>query len=105
MANGDQKIWNMANIIITAMAAIIAALVSVGFYSISSKIEIGDSAIYARLIERDSVIYTRLTEIKIDVKGLSETLTKMHNDITRIDTLQKIRIERENRDEGRRNAK
>ena len=94
MANGDQKIWNMANIIITAMAAIIAALVSVGFYSISSKIETGDSAIYARLIE-----------IKSDVKGLSETITRMQSDITRMDTLQKMRIERENRDEGRRNAK
>ena len=94
MANGDQKIWNMANIIITAMAAIIAALVSIGFYSISTKIEIGDTAIYARLIE-----------IKSDVKGLSETITRMQSDITRMDTLQKMRIERENRDEGRRNAK
>ena len=94
MANGDQKVWNMANLIITTMAAVIAALVSIGFYSISTKIEIGDTAIYARLIE-----------IKTDVKGLSETITRMQSDITRMDTLQKIRIERENRDEGRRNAK
>ena len=94
MANEDQKVWNVANLIITTMAAIIAALVSIGFYSISTKIEIGDTAIYARLIE-----------IKTDVKGLSETITRMQSDITRMDTLQKIRIERENREEGRKNAK
>ena len=94
MANGDQKIWNMANIIITAMAAIIAALVSVGFYSISTKIEIGDTAIYARLVE-----------IKSDVKGLSETMAKLQSDVTRIDTLQKLRLEKEAREDGRKNVK
>ena len=94
MANGDQKIWNMANIIITAMAAIIAALVSVGFYSISTKIEIGDTAIYARLVE-----------IKTDVKGLSETMSRLQTDVTRIDTLQRLRLEKEAREEGRKNAK
>ena len=94
MANGDQKIWNMANIIITAMAAIIAALVSVGFYSISTKIEIGDTAIYARLIE-----------IRGDVKGLSETIAKLQSDITRIDTLQKLRLEKEAREDNRKNVK
>ena len=94
MANGDQKIWNIANIIITAMAAIIAALVSVGFYSISSKIEIGDTAIYARLIE-----------IKVDVKGLSETMSKLQSDVTRIDTLQKLRLEKEAREDSRKNVK
>ena len=94
MANGDQKVWNMANLVITAMAAIIAALVSIGFYSISNKIEIGDSAIYARL-----------SEIKFDVKGLSETMARLQSDVTRIDTLQKVRIEKENREEGRKNAK
>ena len=90
----DQKVWNVANLIITTMAAIIAALVSIGFYSISTKIEIGDTAIYARLIE-----------IKTDVKGLSEGMANMQRDITRIDTLQKLRLEKEARDEGRRNAK
>ena len=94
MANGDQKVWNVANLIITTMAAIIAALVSIGFYSISTKIEIGDTAIYSRLIE-----------IKSDVKGLSEGMANMQRDITRIDTLQKLRLEKEARDEGRRNAK
>ena len=94
MANGDQKVWNVANLIITTMAAIIAALVSIGFYSIATKIETGDTAIYARLIE-----------IKTDVKGLSETITRMQSDITRMDTLQKMLIERENREEGRKNAK
>ena len=94
MASEDQKVWNVANLIITTMAAIIAALVSIGFYSISTKIEIGDTAIYARLIE-----------IKSDVKGLSEGMANMQRDITRIDTLQKLRLEKEARDEGRRNAK
>ena len=94
MANGDQKVWNMANLVITAMATIIAALVSIGFYSISSKIEIGDSAIYARLVE-----------IKSDVKGLSETMAKLQSDVTRIDTLQKLRLEKEAREDGRKNVK
>ena len=76
------------------MAAIIAALVSVGFYSISTKIEIGDTAIYARLIE-----------IRGDVKGLSETIAKLQSDITRIDTLQKLRLEKEAREENRKNVK
>ena len=94
MANGDQKVWNMANLVITAMAAIIAALVSVGFYSISTKIEIGDTAIYARLVE-----------IKSDVKGLSETMAKLQSDVTRIDTLQKLRLEKEAREDSRKNVK
>jgi hypothetical protein len=87
MANGDAKVWNMANLVITGMAAIIAALISIGFYSISSKIEVGDTAIYARL-----------TELKTDVKGLNDCILKMQSDITRIDTLQKLRLEREARE-------
>ena len=98
MANGDQKVWNMANLVIVGMATIIAALVAFGSSNILNKIELGDAAIYAQVVPR-------LIEIKSDVKGLSETMANLQKDITRIDTLQKLRLEKEARDEGRRNAK
>lgn len=93
MANGsDTKIWNLANVIITVMAAIIAALISVGFYSLGTKIETGDAA-----------IYSQLSKIEANLKYTSECIMRMQSDITRIDTLQKMRIERENREEQRKN--
>jgi hypothetical protein len=83
----DTKVWNIANLIIAGMGFIIACLVSTGFYSISNKIEVGDAAIYARL-----------SEIKQDVKGLNDCIIKMQSDITRIDTLQRLRLDKENRE-------
>jgi len=95
MANGsgDAKVWNMANLIITALAGIIALLVSAGFYQLTNKIEQGDAAIYARL-----------GEMRNDIKGQNECIMALQKEITRIDTLQKIRIERDNRIEDRRNG-
>ena len=90
MANGDAKVWNLANVIITVMASIIAIIVGFGLNSISTKIEQGDAAIYARL-----------SEVKLEVKGINDCMMRMQSDITRIDTLQKMRIERENREENR----
>lgn len=91
MANGDAKVWNLANVIITVMAGIIAVIIGFGLNALSTKIEQGDAAIYARM-----------GEIKSDVKGVVECYTKMQADLTRIDTLQRMRIEKENREENRR---
>lgn len=91
MANGDAKVWNLANVIITVMAGIIAVIIGFGLNALSTKIESGDAAIYARL-----------GEVKGEIKGINECLMKMQSDITRVDTLQRMRIERENREEMRR---
>ena len=91
MANGDAKVWNLANVIITVMAGIIAILIAAGFQSLGTKIELGDAAIYARL-----------GRIEDSQKTQNECLMRMQSDITRIDTLQKMRLDRENRDENRR---
>ena len=89
--NGSDKVWNLANVIITVMAGIIAVIIGFGLNSLSTKIEAGDAAIYARM-----------GEVKAEVKGINECLMRMQSDITRVDTLQRMRIERENRDEMRR---
>ena len=91
MANGDTKVWNLANVIITVMAGIIAVIIGFGLNSLSTKIEQGDAAIYARM-----------GEVKQEVKGINECLMRMQSDITRVDTLQKMRIDKESRDEVRR---
>jgi hypothetical protein len=88
MANGDAKVWNLANVIITVMAGVIAVIIGFGLNSLSSKIEQGDAAIYARM-----------GEIKAEVRGINECLMKMQSDITRVDTLQKMRIDKEAREE------
>ena len=93
MAENDAKVWNMANLIITGMAVIIAGLVSAGFYGLSNKIEAGDAA-----------IYSRLTELYNGQKTINDCIMRMQSDITRIDTLQKMRLEREARDENRKNG-
>jgi hypothetical protein len=94
MVNEDEpKVWNLANLVIIAMATIIAGLVSAGFWSMNSKIEAGDT-----------MIYSRLSEIKVDVKAVNDCIMTMQKEITRIDTLQRIRIERENREDNRRNG-
>lgn len=95
MANGsDAKVWNLANVIITIMAGIIAALISAGFYSLGNKIETGDASIYAQL-----------SKIEGNVKATNECMMRMQSDITRIDTLQRMRLEKESREENRRNSK
>jgi len=93
MANGDSKVWNLANVIITIMAGLIAVIIGFGLNSLSSKIEQGDAAIYARM-----------GEVKSEIKGINECLMRMQSDITRVDTLQRMRIERENREENRKKA-
>ena len=90
MANGDSKVWNLANVIITIMAGLIAVIIGFGLNSLSSKIEQGDAAIYARM-----------GEVKSEIKGINECLMRMQSDITRVDTLQRMRIEKENREELR----
>jgi hypothetical protein len=90
MAENEPRVWNGANLIITAMAGLIAVLVAAGFASLSNKVEIGDAA-----------IYSQLAELKNGQKSVSECLMRMQSDITRIDTLQKMRLEREARDEQR----
>ena len=89
---GDEKVWNFSNLVITAMAVVIAALVSAGFYSLTNKIESGDA-----------LIYSRMSEIKTEVKGVNDVITSLQKDVTRIDVLQKQRLEREAREEYRRN--
>jgi hypothetical protein len=91
MANGDAKVWNLANVIITVMAGIIAVIIGFGLNSLSSKIEQGDAA-----------IYSRLGELKGEIRGINECLMRMQADITRVDTLQKMRIDKEAREENRR---
>jgi hypothetical protein len=91
MANGDAKVWNLANVIITVMAAIISVLIAAGFNSLGNKIETGDAA-----------IYSQLSKIENNLKSTNECIMRMQSDITRIDTLQKIRLEREVRDDNRR---
>lgn len=94
MANGnsgDAKVWNLANVIITVMAGIIAIVIGFGLNSLSSKIEQGDAA-----------LYSRMGEIKLEIRTINECLMKMQADITRVDTLQKMRLDREAREENRR---
>jgi hypothetical protein len=93
MANGDTKVWNLANVIITIMAGVIAVFIGLGFNSLGNKIETGDN-----------VINARLTKIEDGQRSLNECIMRMQSDITRIDTLQKMRLERETREENRRNG-
>jgi hypothetical protein len=93
MANGDAKVWNLANVIITVMAGIIAVLIAAGFNSLGTKIETGDAAIYAQL-----------AKIETNLKSTNECIMRMQSDITRIDTLQKVRLEREQREDNRKNG-
>jgi hypothetical protein len=89
----DEKVWNVSNLIITGMGVIIAALISAGYFSLTSKIETGDA-----------LIYSRMGEMKNEIKGVSDWMVRMQADITRIDTLQKIRLERDVREENRKNG-
>jgi hypothetical protein len=91
--NGEAKVWNLANVIITAMAGIIAILIAAGFNSLGNKIETGDNLINSRLVV-----------IEGNQKSFNECIMKMQADITRMDTLQKVRLDREIRDENKRNG-
>jgi hypothetical protein len=93
MANGDNKVWNLANVIITIMAGVIAVFIGIGFSSLGNKIETGDN-----------LINSRLTKIEDGQRSLNDCIMRMQSDITRIDTLQKMRLERETRDENRKNG-
>jgi hypothetical protein len=93
MANGDMKVWNLANVIITIMAGVIAVFIGLGFNSLGNKIETGDN-----------IINARLSKIEDNQKSLNDCIMRMQSDITRIDTLQKIRLDKENRDENRKNG-
>lgn len=93
MANGDNKAWNLSTIIITGMAGLIAVLLLFGFNSLGNKIDAGDTA-----------INLRLAKIEDNQRALNGLVMRMQSDITRIDTLQKMRIDRENREENRRNG-
>jgi hypothetical protein len=93
MANGDTKAWNLSTVIITAMAGLIAVLIAIGFNSLGNKIEAGDAS-----------INLRLSKIESSQESFNSLIMKMQGDITRIDTLQRIRLEREARDEQRKNG-
>jgi hypothetical protein len=93
MANEDTKIWNLSNVIITIMAGVISVFIGLGFSSLGNKIETGDG-----------LINSRLTKIEDGQRTFSDCIMQMKSDITRMDTLQKMRLEREIRDENRRNG-
>jgi hypothetical protein len=88
MANGDTKAWNIANWIIIAMASIIGVLVVAGYSSLKSDNNAGFTALHARL----GLIEGTVTSTNAEVR-------QMGKDITRIDTLQKTRLERDQREE------
>jgi hypothetical protein len=94
--DNEKKLWSAANLVIIAMAGIIGTLLSIGFIQISAKIENGDN-----------MIYQRLAKIEESQKNFTDNLMAIQRDITRIDTLQKIRLDhdKEVREDKRKNGK
>jgi hypothetical protein len=91
MANGgDNKAWTLANWIIIAMGTVIGALVVAGYSSLKSDSNSNFAAMYARQGQM---------ETKLDVVG--NAVNQLKVDVMRIDTLQKVRLDRELRDENK----
>jgi hypothetical protein len=87
MTDNEPRAWTLTNTILAAMGALILLLLGAGFWSINSKIESGDLGINARLAELSAQLHTT-----------NDLFQKLREDVTRIDTHQKSRLDRE-RDE------
>jgi hypothetical protein len=94
MANDDSKSWNLANWIIIGMAGVIGAMVVAGFSSLKTDSQQGFAAVYARLSQIEGAVTSTNAEVK-----------QMGKDLTRIDTLQRIRLDREQREENNKGRK
>ena len=91
MVNEDNKAWNLANWIIIALAGIIGALVVAGYSSLKSESNANSATIYARLGQIENKVDATNTEVK-----------QLSKDVTRIDTLQKMRLDKEAREDWNR---
>lgn len=85
--NENNKIWTTSNLILTGLGSLILLLLAGGFWSINNKIETGDR-----------VIGERITGLSVQLSSTTDRLQRFCDDVTRIDTHQKIRLERETRE-------
>ena len=87
MTNGtipEPKAWSLTNTMLAALGALLLLFISLGFYSITAKIDAGDQ-----------LIYTAIGQLRTEVTSTNTRMNKLCEDVTRIDTLQQIRIKKE----------
>lgn len=86
----EPRAWSLSNIIMAAMGALVLLMLTAGFWSIINKIETGDLA-----------INVRIAELSGQVRFNNDKFQKVIEDISRIDALQKMRLEKEYRNDLR----
>ena len=77
------------------MGSLIIVLLTGALYGIYDKIETGDKNTRDMITQQNIITQARLTLLSLDIKGNNERLQKVCDDVSRINTLQNIRIERE----------
>jgi hypothetical protein len=87
----SKQIWTMANSIMAAMGAMVILLLTLGYYGLMNKIDTGDALTRAQLVE-----------VVSELKAQNTAFQALCQTVARIDTLQKIRIDKEVREERQR---
>jgi hypothetical protein len=87
--NGTEpRVWSLTNTILAALGGFNILLLTAGFWGINNKIETGDK-----------LINERLSELSVQLRSTNDKFQKLCEDVSRIDTYQKIRLDREGRRE------
>jgi len=86
--NGTEpRAWSLTNTILVAMGSLILLLLTGGFWGINNKIDTGDK-----------IIGERLTDLSVQLRSTNDKFQKLCEDVSRIDTYQKIRLDKESRE-------
>ena len=104
--NNDRKVWNLTTLILSGMGTlIILSLTAIGSLmylqnsSIKEKIDVGDKLIHERMDKGFAEAIANFEGLSKKFDSYNESFVKLQNEFVRIDTLQKIRIEREKLEE------
>jgi len=104
--NNDRKVWNLTTLIVSGMGTlIILSLTAIGSLmylqnsSIKEKIDVGDKLIHERMDKGFAEARANFEGLSKKFDSYNESFVKLQNEFVRIDTLQKIRIEREKLEE------
>jgi hypothetical protein len=95
--NNEAKraMWTLTHTLMAGMGGLITLLLAGALYGIYDKIETGDKITREIITQQNMITQARLTLLSAEIKSNNERLQKVCDDVSRINTLQNIRIERE----------
>lgn len=89
--NMNDKSWELAMMIMGALGA----LIILGMITIGALTQMGINSIKEQILSGDATINKRLDLFYMETKSTNDCVIAMQKDITRIDTIQQSRLERE----------